>query len=96
MRATITHRPDDDGRPTPKLRSVARWLDQMDAAGEADWDAVVWIGDVLGADVREWAYHYGRPVLLEKPNPDEGLTEAHVVAVQAFLDEDVGVEGPTP
>lgn len=96
LRVTITQRPEDEGRPTPKLRSVARWLNRMELAGEADWDSVVWIDDVLGPDVHEWAHHYGRPVLLERPNPDEGLTEAHVVAVQVFLNEDVGVEGPPP
>ncbi|MDQ1053120.1 hypothetical protein QE394_001048 [Arthrobacter sp. SORGH_AS 212] len=96
LRVTITPKPGDDEQPTPKLRSVARWLDRMDAAGEADWEAVAWIDDVLGPDVHEWAHNYSRPVLLEKPNPDEGLTEAHVVAVQVFLNEDVGVEGPTP
>lgn len=68
----------------------------MDAAGQADWDAVVWIDDVLGPDVHEWAHDYSRPVLLEKPNHDEGLTEAHVVAVQVFINDQGGVEGPTP
>lgn len=96
LRVPITHRPEDERAATPKLRSVSRWLDRMDAAAEADWDCIVWIDDVLGPDVHEWAHHYSRPVLLEKPNPDEGLTPAHVVAVQVFLNEDVGVEGPTP
>lgn len=96
LRVTINPKPGGEDQPTPKLRSVARWLERMDAAGEADWDAVVWIDDVLGPDAHEWAHNYNRPVLLEKPNPDQGLTEAHVVAVQVFLNEDVGVEGPTP
>lgn len=42
--------------PTPKLRSVSRWLARMDAAGEVDWDGVAWIDDVLGPDAREWTY----------------------------------------
>lgn len=96
LRVTITPKPGDEDQPTPKLRSVARWLDRMDAAGEADWDAVAWIDDVLGPDVHEWAHGYGRPVLLEKPDPDEGLTEAHVVAVQVFINDQGGAEGPTP
>lgn len=90
LRVTLAMRESDVDEPTPKLRSVARWLERMDASGEADWDSVVWIDDVLGSDVREWAHHYGKPVLLEKPVPDEGLTEAHVVAVQVFIDADGG------
>jgi hypothetical protein len=46
-------RPDDEGQRTPKLGSVSRWLARMDALGEADWDSVVWIDDVLGPDARE-------------------------------------------
>jgi hypothetical protein len=61
------------------------------SGGEADWDAVVWIDDVLGEDLHEWARQYGKPVLLEKPVPDEGLTEAHVVAVQvSTINDGVG------
>ncbi|MBT2548957.1 HAD domain-containing protein [Arthrobacter sp. ISL-65] len=88
LRVTITPQPDDEDQQTPKLGSVARWLDRMEATGEADWDAVVWIDDALGPDVHEWAHHHTQPVLLEKPNPDEGLTEAHVVAVQVFINSD--------
>lgn len=94
LRVTITMRPGDDTRPTPKLRSVARWLVRMEMAGEADWDAVVWIDDVLGPDVHEWAHNLGKPVLLEKPDPGTGLTDAHVVAVQVFINEQ-GVGTPT-
>jgi hypothetical protein len=85
LRVTLAMKDSDVDEPTPKLRSVARWLERMDASGEADWDVVAWIDDVLGADVHEWAHHYGKPVLLEKPVPDEDLTEAHVVAVQVFI-----------
>ena len=88
LRVTLTMKDGDVYEPTPKLRSVARWLEWMDAAGEADWDSVVWIGDVLGSDVREWAHRYGSPVLLETPVPIEGLTEAHVIAVQVFIDDE--------
>jgi hypothetical protein len=75
---------------TPKLRPVSRWLKRMELLGEAEWDAVVWIDDVLGPDAREWAHHYNRPVLLEKPLPAQGLTEVHVVAVEVFVDDGDG------
>jgi hypothetical protein len=95
LHVTLTMQDSDVDEPTPKLRSVARWLERMDAAGEADWDSVVWIDDVLGPDVHEWAHHHSQPVLLEKPVPDEGLTEQHVVAVQVFIDgEDRRESGP--
>jgi hypothetical protein len=86
LRVTLLLRQDDADEPTPKLRSVTRWLARMEAAGDADWDSVVWIDDVLGPDAREWARTCGRPVLLEKPVPDQGLTGAHVTAVEAFVD----------
>lgn len=85
LRVTLAMKDSDVDEPTLKLRSVARRLERMYAAGEADWDSVVWIDDVLGADVHEWAHCYRKPVLLEKPVRDEGLTEAHVVAVQVFI-----------
>lgn len=85
LRVTLVIRDADDREPTPKLRSVARWLARMEDAGDADWDSVVWIDDVLGPDAREWAHHLGRPVLLENPAPSAGLTEAHVVAVEVFV-----------
>lgn len=91
---TVTMRPGDEDRPTPKLRSVARWLTRMEMASEAYWDAVVWIDDVLGPDVHEWAHNLSKPVLLEKPDPATGLIEAHVVAVQVFMNQ--GGVGPHP
>jgi hypothetical protein len=69
---------------TPKLRPVSRWLARMEMLGEADWDSVVWIDDVLGQDAYEWA-HLHPPVLLVKPRAVEGLTDAHVVAVEVFV-----------
>ena len=87
LRVPITPEPDDDHQQTPKLGPVTRWLDKRETAGDADWDAVVWIDDALGTDVHDWAHQYHLPVLLEKPNPDEGLTEAHVVAVQVFISD---------
>ncbi|WP_457971540.1 HAD domain-containing protein [Arthrobacter sp. D1-17] len=90
LRITLTLSPDDGDEPTPKLRSVIRWLARMEDLGEADWDSVVWVDDVLGPDAREWAHHHSQPVLLEKPVPDHGLTEAHVVAVEVFLDSGAG------
>ena len=71
--------------PTPKLRPVTRWLARMELSGEATWDSVVWIDDVLGPDAREWARGSRRQVLLVRPLPAEGLTEAHVVAVEVFV-----------
>ncbi|MEW1812579.1 HAD domain-containing protein [Pseudarthrobacter phenanthrenivorans] len=85
LRVAISPEPDDEHRQTPKLGSVVRWLDKMDAGGDADWDAIVWIDDALGQDVHDWAHQYQRPVLLEKPDPEEGLTDGHVVAVQVFI-----------
>lgn len=85
LRVAITPEPGDEDQQSPKLGSVARWLNKMESEGNADWDAIVWIDDELGADVHEWAHQYNQPVLLEKPDPDEGLTEAHVVAVQVFI-----------
>ena len=58
----------------------------MELAGEADWDAVVWIDDVLGPDAREWASTHTQPVLLERPGPAQGMSEVHVVAVEVFVD----------
>ena len=51
-------------------------------------DAIVWIDDVLEIDVHDWAQQNHQPVLLEKPDPDDGLTKAHVVAVQVFINSD--------
>lgn len=85
LRVVMVLRPDDDDQATPKLRSVARWLARMDALGEADWDSVVWIDDVLGPDARAWAHNHTQPVLLEKPIPDRGLLEVHVIAVEVFV-----------
>lgn len=90
LRVTLEIQDSDVDKPTPKLSSVARWLDRKKTAGEADWDSVVWIDDVLGPDVHEWAHHLNQPVLLEKPVPEEGLTEAQVVAVQVFIDDEKG------
>ncbi len=90
LRVTISPQPDDADDPTPKLGPVTRWLGSMEDAGEADWDSVVWIDDALGPDVHEWAHHHNQPVLLEKPDPKEGLSEAHVVAVQVFMDDPGG------
>jgi hypothetical protein len=90
LRVTIEPQESDVDEPTPKLRSVSQWLERMEAAGEADWDAVVWIDDVLGPDAHEWAHGYGKPVLLEKPDPEQGLTEQHVVAVQVFINDEDG------
>lgn len=84
---TMTLLAGDSGEPTPKLRSVRQWLAKMELMGEADWDAVVWIADVLGPDAREWARHHHQPVLLEKPAQAQGLSEVHVVAVEVFVDD---------
>lgn len=86
LRVDLEMRESDLDEPTPKLRAVTGWLAQMDAAGEADWDAVVWIDDVLGPDAQEWADRFSQPVLLEKPSPEDGLTEDQVVSVESFVD----------
>jgi hypothetical protein len=93
LRVPLTPEPDDEDQQTPKLGSVVRWLNTMEAKDGADWDAVVWIDDALGTDVHDWAHQYHQPVLLERPDPEEGLTEAHVMAVQVFInDEDLHSE----
>lgn len=92
LRVTLAMKDSDVDEPTPKLRSVVTWLKHMEATGEADWDSVVWIDDVLGPDVHEWAHGYGKPVLLEKPEAGNGLTEEHVVAVQVFINSGQGQE----
>lgn len=50
LRVTLLLRPEDGDEPTPMLRSVTRWLARMEATGEADWDSLVWVDDVLGLD----------------------------------------------
>jgi hypothetical protein len=85
LRVTLLVRPGDETEPTPKLRSVTRWLERMEAADDAAWDSIVWIDDVLGPDARDWAAGYQVPVLLQKPVPDQGLMEQHVVDVEAFV-----------
>jgi hypothetical protein len=88
LRVPLPAKPLNESRAaTPKLRPVSRWLARMELLGDADWDSVVWIDDVLGPDAREWASHYGAPVLLEKPAPARGLMEVHVVAVEVFVEE---------
>jgi hypothetical protein len=84
LRVTLVYRSADGDEPTPKLRSVQRWLARMDAAGEAPWDSVVWADDVLGPDARAWAGRHDQPVHLERPNPESGLTEEHVQRIEAF------------
>ena len=88
LRVTVEPEPGDADQQTPKLAPVVRWLKNMEAQGDTDWDAIVWIDDELGTDVHDWAHQYPRPVLLEKPHCGEGLTEAHVVAVQVFLNNE--------
>lgn len=92
LRVTLTVRDSDDHEPTPKLRSVTRWLARKEALGEADWDSVVWIDDVLGPDAWAWAQSHDRPVLLEKPLPAKGLMRDHVIEVEEFTRSDE-VEG---
>ncbi|MET1089387.1 MAG: HAD domain-containing protein [Arthrobacter sp.] len=88
LRVAITPVPGDEDQQTRKLGPVTRWLNKMEAESAADWDAIVWVDDALGPDVHDWAHQYHQPVLLEKPNPEEGLTEAHVVAVQVFINSE--------
>ncbi|WP_307075563.1 HAD domain-containing protein [Arthrobacter pascens] len=90
LRVPLSGSLSESDAATPKLRPVSRWLKKMELLGEAEWDAVVWIDDVLGPDAREWAHQYNQPVLLERPSPAQGLTEVHVVAVEVFVDGDGG------
>jgi hypothetical protein len=90
LRVQLAMRESDVDEPTPKLRAVAEWLTEKETAGEADWDAVVWIDDVLGPDAHEWADGFRQPVHLEKTSPEEGLTKEQVASVESFVD---GVAG---
>ncbi|MFF1385557.1 HAD domain-containing protein [Arthrobacter sp. NPDC058288] len=85
LRVTLALRSGDGDERTPKLRSVVRWLTRMEALGEADWDAVVWVDDALGPDVREWAHDSRVPVHLVKPSPEEGLTREQVASVESLV-----------
>ncbi|MDQ1595884.1 MAG: hypothetical protein QOH40_2440, partial [Arthrobacter pascens] len=78
LRVELAMRESDVGEPTPKLRAVTEWLASKEAAGEADWDALVWIDDVLGPDAHEWADKFSQPVHLEKTAPEDGLTKEQV------------------
>jgi hypothetical protein len=69
---------------TPKLLPVSRWLARMDAVGEADWDAVIWIDDMLGPDAFSWAEEHPMPVLLVKPVAATGLAPEHLLSVEQF------------
>lgn len=90
LRVELAMRESDVDEPTPKLRAVTEWLGQKEAAGEADWDAVVWIDDVLGPDTHEWADGFSKPVLLEKASPEDGLTKEQVASVESFVDRGDG------
>jgi hypothetical protein len=63
---------DESKAATPKLRPVSRWLARMDGAGEADWNAVVWIDDALGPDAHSWALEQTMPVHLVKSSATTG------------------------
>lgn len=84
LRVPLTFRDADEREPTPKLRSVSRWLARMEILGEANWETVVWIDDVLGRDAYEWADALGKPALLMKPSFTGGLSDEHVARVRDF------------
>ncbi|MDQ0616781.1 HAD domain-containing protein [Arthrobacter globiformis] len=86
VRVELEMRESDVDEPTPKLRAVTEWLARKDADGEAGWDALVWIDDVLGPDAYEWADGFSQPVHLEKTSPEEGLTKEQVASVESFVD----------
>jgi hypothetical protein len=90
LRLDLAMRESDVDEPTPKLRAVAEWLTEKENTGEADWDAVVWIDDVLGPDAHEWADRFNRPVHLEKTSPEEGLTKEQVASVESFVNGGAG------
>jgi hypothetical protein len=70
-----------DRASTPKLRSIARWVERS----TLPLTAVVWIDDWLRSDARAWAASQERPWLLVQPEPATGLTGGHVDAVVEFL-----------
>lgn len=69
---------------TPKLPLVNRWLARMEVIGDADWDSVVWIDDMLNSDAYSWAQQHALPVQLIRPLAATGLTVADVELVEQF------------
>ena len=74
--------PDFPGT-TPKLQSIARWLDRLDTNERPS--AIVWIDDIQRADARAWAARQPVATLLLQPNADRGLLEQHVAEARAFV-----------
>ena len=70
-----------DGASTPKLRSIARWVERS----TLPLTPVVWIDDWLRSDARAWAAGQERSWLLVQPDPATGLTRVHVEAIAEFL-----------
>jgi hypothetical protein len=70
-----------DGASTPKLRSIARWVERSTLS----MTPIVWIDDWLRSDARAWAARQERSWLLVQPEPAVGLTSDHVQAVIEFL-----------
>lgn len=70
-----------DGAATPKLQSIARWVERS----TFPLTPVVWIDDWLRSDARSWASGQDRPWLLVQPETSTGLTRVHVAAVVEFL-----------
>ncbi|SMH41994.1 hypothetical protein SAMN06295885_1857 [Rathayibacter oskolensis] len=67
---------------TPKLQSVARWIDRIDADERPT--CIVWIDDVLGRDAFRWADSTTPPTLLIRTDPDQGLLAEHVDRIEQF------------
>lgn len=70
-----------DGASTPKLRSIARWVERS----TDPQTLVVWIDDWLRSDARLWASRQDRRWLLVQPDATTGLTKTHVAEVLTFL-----------
>ena len=71
-----------DGASTPKLRSIARWVQRS----TDPTTLVVWIDDWLRSDAHTWVSRQDRRWLLVQPDATTGLTKAHVVEVLAFVE----------
>ncbi|MFD1721891.1 HAD domain-containing protein [Amnibacterium endophyticum] len=68
---------------SPNLPAVSAWLTVHEPPG--GWRAVAWIDDELEGDARAWAREQPFLVQLVRPDPVQGLQDAHVDLVEQFL-----------
>ena len=69
------------GAATPKLRSIARWVERS----TLPLTPVVWIDDWLRSDARAWVATQERSWFLVQPEPAARLSSVHVAAIVEFL-----------